>query len=318
MPYETVRSYIHRLAQANHLQAADFYTEVIGYRGSAQRELLLNPEAQRRLAHVSGRPLPELRRALPSLMIDFELGDPTPRARGLIRAAKAITPACTRCTAQHGGPTGAQLIPPEHINMCHQHHQWLRNNRGTARHLEPPRNSPSPAPTHPPRTPPPARAARGVELGLHTGVVVERGPSCPAPPGPQQKRRDHQTQPARSDSAKHPGRDLHLSRADRHGRSPGRPSRTGRRTRAGLDHLPPPSRPRITQITAALFARVHIPFTTPPRQAERNLRGRLPHPRPSHPRAGHRGARHCKTTLSARPTSSPSPRSTTCSRTSTG
>lgn len=126
MPYETVRSYISRLARANHLQVSDFYTEVIGFRGSAQRELLLNPEAQRRLAHVSGRPLPELRRALPSLATDFEVGDPMPGARGLIRAAQAITPACTRCTAQHGGPTQAQLIPPEHINMCHQHHQWLR------------------------------------------------------------------------------------------------------------------------------------------------------------------------------------------------
>jgi hypothetical protein len=115
MPGETVNSYLHRLANANHITEDDLATHL----GARQSKLTTKVPLQA-LAVASGQPAATLARALP------ELGPDPPVASRATPApdAPAMRWACRRCTATRGVTTGVVVwTVPEH-NLCLRHQLW--------------------------------------------------------------------------------------------------------------------------------------------------------------------------------------------------
>jgi hypothetical protein len=99
---ETIHSYLHRLAGANHLRA----TDLASYLDAPARTS--GPHRFDRLAAMTGHPADRLRDML----------------------APAIHPrhqreACRRCTAQRGIRTSVHLAAPTYRPTCHRHRRWL-------------------------------------------------------------------------------------------------------------------------------------------------------------------------------------------------
>ena len=107
-PSETVGSYVHRLAIANHLHPGEFELYL------RHRKRHVNPTG---LAGVSGRPLSLLQRALPELCPALDL------PAGFDHHEPTL--ACRYCTAARGITGTVTCWAPPHRNVCLRHRRWV-------------------------------------------------------------------------------------------------------------------------------------------------------------------------------------------------
>jgi hypothetical protein len=110
--YETIDSFIRRLASVNHLNADDLADAVATRvrKGNAAVERTFNAE---NLASITGHSTDKLTRALPELHSD----------PGLLRR-RCTVQACPRCSRRHRGGT-VMLCLPDHQHVCVRHNIWL-------------------------------------------------------------------------------------------------------------------------------------------------------------------------------------------------
>ena len=101
---ETIHSYLHRLASANHLHADD----LTSYLDTPSRTS--GPHRFDRLAAMTGHPLDRLRDML---------------ATATHPRHQRQREACHRCTAQHGIRTSVHLAAPTYRTTCRRHRRWL-------------------------------------------------------------------------------------------------------------------------------------------------------------------------------------------------
>jgi hypothetical protein len=123
--YETIGSYLHRLAEANHLNALDL-TKLIGLPRAPQRHdnrpRHWNAERVNQLAALAGRPPAALTRALPALA-DLAVSGPPPNS--LVPGTARLHPACRLCAVRRGIRSLVILDAPPHQAVCGDHHRWL-------------------------------------------------------------------------------------------------------------------------------------------------------------------------------------------------
>jgi hypothetical protein len=132
VPGETVVSYLHRLADANHFPL----TTLIGYLARCTNlpgvwrrdDAQLNPAAIDRLAAISGLSPDCLERALPALSVPLVTATTGPRMRRITShpSLGPFTP-CFRCLARRGVTTLVFIHLPIHLHLCVQHAIWLRS-----------------------------------------------------------------------------------------------------------------------------------------------------------------------------------------------
>jgi len=118
---ETIGSYLHRLADANHITIGTL-AHVIGYGRRYQRTDDTTdgwpPDAPPRLAALTGRTATALAHALPALAATGA-GGHAPLAESPPR------PACRACTARRGVHSLVIRRAPHHECVCQRHQRWL-------------------------------------------------------------------------------------------------------------------------------------------------------------------------------------------------
>ncbi|MGC5360296.1 hypothetical protein ACPXCE_01225 [Streptomyces sp. DT24] len=125
---ETLGSYLHRLAVANN-RPAGCLARILGplppeFSPLSNTTAGWTPHSPERLATLSGRPTPQLARALPALADFLNPGGPGPPAEHLISRP------CHCCTARRS-PTASLVITlsPAHVHLCQRHQLWTRSAR---------------------------------------------------------------------------------------------------------------------------------------------------------------------------------------------
>ena len=109
--YETVASYLSRLANLHGMPALELWEPISTPRpGTNRRDVIAD-----RLAALVGRAQDHLARALP------ELRDPAPDWTAWRHQAQ---PGCPRCDARHDGGPVARLLP-HHRYVCMRHRYWI-------------------------------------------------------------------------------------------------------------------------------------------------------------------------------------------------
>ncbi|MEW2630840.1 hypothetical protein AB0903_04085 [Streptomyces sp. NPDC048389] len=123
---ETPGSYLHRLAVANN-RPAGFLARLLGplppeFSPLSNTTTGWNPHSPDRLATLSGRPTPQLARALPALADFLSPHGPGPRTEQLPGRP------CHCCTARRS-PTASLAITltPAHVHLCPRHQLWTRS-----------------------------------------------------------------------------------------------------------------------------------------------------------------------------------------------
>jgi TniQ len=106
--YETVASYVARLAHANHLQAGELRRYLTEPRASHPR-----PDW---LATVSGYPVPVLQSRLKGL---------AENERNLTRQRVHSRPSCRFCMARRSVDEPVYCWLPEHVTVCYRHRRWI-------------------------------------------------------------------------------------------------------------------------------------------------------------------------------------------------
>jgi TniQ protein len=232
--YETVPSYVARLAHANHLQPGELRRYLTERRANHPR-----PDW---LATVSGYPVPVLQSRLKGF---------AENERNLTRQRAHSRPACRFCMARRSVDEPVYCWLPEHVTVCYRHRRWIgppahvgrptqsrrqtrRSRRGapprpTAKHPRHNRIRPSRRPTHTRRVgAPPAPQPRTGCSARGRGGLYRRLPA------------DH-----------HPGRNPgrlsppHLDKCDREN-----PTSTDDQRPASSDHRSP-AKPRLTVADAS-------------------------------------------------------------------
>jgi hypothetical protein len=101
---ETIRSYVRRLATANHISVLELTPYLAGARNK--------PPQPDWVAIASGWPLPVLARRIHGLMTEDQVG-------------KHSGTVCRRCMAQRGVFERVVVCRPRHINVCLRHQLWI-------------------------------------------------------------------------------------------------------------------------------------------------------------------------------------------------
>lgn len=126
--YETIGSYLHRVAEANHLRASEL-AHLIGLPHAPRREHnkagRWNPENLNRLGTLTGRSPVALTHAIPVLAAIASPRRHHPPLMIDIIAAGRVQTACRLCTSRRGIHTLVILNAPLDKAVCSQHHRWL-------------------------------------------------------------------------------------------------------------------------------------------------------------------------------------------------
>jgi len=124
---ERTGSFLIRVAEANHCLPWSFL-RLLGTIPGGQRSQLtpqacvtLNDPALTRLAAYLGRPVDDLTRALPSILVTEQNDEPTVRIR---RVGRTFLRSCRQCEIRSGG---TPLMPSTHpLELtCQRHQRWL-------------------------------------------------------------------------------------------------------------------------------------------------------------------------------------------------
>jgi hypothetical protein len=113
---ELLRSYVHRLALANHTDPDQLHLHL------NTRARRTDPELLGRLALLSSQPANSLRQALPELGRDGCRMGTTHHWR----PHPGETLACAHCLAIRGVTTAVQVFAPFYRHICLRHRQWTR------------------------------------------------------------------------------------------------------------------------------------------------------------------------------------------------
>ncbi|MFJ4689607.1 hypothetical protein [Streptomyces sp. NPDC088789] len=124
---ETIGSYLHRLADANHLPVrylAGLLDVHRHHRRDDPRADHWTPQALHRLSILTGRPAANLTHAMPSLA-DHTQATGTPTHPGSRTRRMICRPACRDCTARRNIHGLVVRETPAHEAVCHRHQRWL-------------------------------------------------------------------------------------------------------------------------------------------------------------------------------------------------
>ncbi len=134
VPYETVLSYLGRLADANQL-SRDALVRHLAHCGDTTgtaRDATLNAAAVDRLVILCGRPPASLRRALPGLARLSNATPSRPTLRWTWVEPGSLAAACTACVTRRGVRLPVMLRLPSHHYLCLRHSRWLRGRQEPA------------------------------------------------------------------------------------------------------------------------------------------------------------------------------------------